>query len=63
MSTPAVEPAADLASQLASLVRADSVHKRVCTDPALFALEMKYIYGRAWVYVGHESQVPATGDW
>jgi len=24
---------------------------------------MKYIYGRAWVYVGHESQVPAPGDY
>ena len=46
----------------ASLVRADSVHKRVYTDPALFALEMKYIYARAWIYVGHDSQVPEPGD-
>ena len=56
-------PDVDRAAELAALVRADSVHKRVYTDPALFALEMKYIYGRAWVYVGHESQVPATGDY
>jgi phenylpropionate dioxygenase-like ring-hydroxylating dioxygenase large terminal subunit len=52
-----------LPAELASLVRADSVHKRVYTDPALYALEMKYIYGRAWIYVGHESQVPAPGDY
>ena len=56
-------PDVDRAAELAALVRADSVHKRVYTDPALFALEMKYIYGRAWVYVGHESQVSAPGDY
>ena len=49
--------------ELASLVRDDSVHKRVYTDPAVFDLEMERIYGRAWVYVGHESQVPQVGDY
>ncbi|QQX87211.1 Rieske 2Fe-2S domain-containing protein [Cupriavidus necator] len=48
---------------LAKLVRPDSVHKRVYTDPEVFALEMKRIYGKAWVYVGHESQVPKSGDY
>lgn len=48
---------------LAALVRADSVHKRVYTDPEIFALEMERIYGQAWIYVGHESQVKNTGDY
>lgn len=48
--------------ELASLIRPDSVHKRVYTDAAIFELEMERIYGRAWIYVGHESQVPHTGD-
>ncbi|MDR3097124.1 MAG: aromatic ring-hydroxylating dioxygenase subunit alpha [Paraburkholderia sp.] len=48
---------------LASLVRPDSVNKRVYTDPEIFALEMERIYGRAWIYVGHESQVKAPGDY
>ncbi|MBS0318179.1 MAG: Rieske 2Fe-2S domain-containing protein, partial [Proteobacteria bacterium] len=48
---------------LASLVRPDSVHKSVYTDPALFDLEMQRIYGKAWIYVGHESQVPKAGDY
>ncbi|VWC57044.1 aromatic ring-hydroxylating dioxygenase subunit alpha [Burkholderia lata] len=48
---------------LAGLVRPDSVHKRLYTDPAIFALEMERIYGRAWIYVGHESQVKAAGDY
>ena len=48
---------------LAGLVRPDSVHKAVYTDPEIFELEMQRIYGRAWVYVGHESQVPQVGDY
>lgn len=46
----------------ASLVRDDRVHRRVFEDPAIFDLEMERIFGRAFVYVGHESQVPAPGD-
>lgn len=48
--------------QIADLVRDDSVHKSVYTDPDLFQLEMDRIYGHAWIYVGHESQVPNVGD-
>ena len=48
---------------LAGLVRPDSVHKRLYTDPAIFDLEMQRIYGQAWIYVGHESQVKAAGDY
>ncbi|NYE24633.1 aromatic ring-hydroxylating dioxygenase subunit alpha [Pigmentiphaga litoralis] len=48
---------------LAGLVREDSVHKSVYTDPDIFALEMQRIYGKAWIYVGHDSQVPKTGDY
>lgn len=48
---------------IAALVRDDSVHKRVYTDPAIFALEMRRIYGQAWIYVGHESQVKKPGDY
>jgi phenylpropionate dioxygenase-like ring-hydroxylating dioxygenase large terminal subunit len=49
-------------AEIAELVRDDSVHKAVYTDPAIFELEMRRIYGRAWIYVGHESQVPQPGD-
>lgn len=48
--------------QIAALVRDDSVHKSVYTDPALYQLEMERIYGHAWIYVGHDSQVPKPGD-
>jgi len=49
--------------QIAALVRSDSVHKSVYTDPVLFQLEMERIYGQAWIYVGHESQVRQPGDY
>lgn len=49
--------------QIAALIREDSVHKSVYTDPVLFKLEMERIYGYAWIYVGHESQVKNPGDY
>ena len=44
------------------LVGRDRVHRSIYTDPAIFDLEMRMIFGQAWVYVGHESQVPDPGD-
>jgi phenylpropionate dioxygenase-like ring-hydroxylating dioxygenase large terminal subunit len=48
---------------LQSLVHRDHVHRSVYLDPAIFELEMSRIFGRAWVYVGHESLVPNAGDY
>ena len=45
------------------LVEPSRVHRRVYTDPDIFDLEMDRIFGRIWVFVGHESQVPEPGDW
>ncbi len=47
---------------LRDLVRDGRVHRSVYLDPAIFDLEMERIFGRAWVYVGHESQIPEPGD-
>jgi len=47
---------------ISALVREDMVHRDVYEDPTLFDLEMERIFGRSWVYVGHESQVPEAGD-
>lgn len=48
---------------VAALVADGRVHRRVYTEPAIFALEMRRIFGRAWIFVAHESQVPETGDY
>ena len=47
---------------LESLVEEDRVHSAVYTDPDIFKLEMERIWGKAWIYVGHESQVKEVGD-
>lgn len=48
---------------LGRLVEPERVHRRVYADPNVFELEMDRIFGRAWIYVGHESQVPQPGDY
>jgi phenylpropionate dioxygenase-like ring-hydroxylating dioxygenase large terminal subunit len=47
----------------ARLVRDDAVHRSVYTDPAVFDLEMERIFGRAWLYLAHESEFAAPGDY
>ncbi|MGB6537694.1 MAG: Rieske 2Fe-2S domain-containing protein [Xanthobacteraceae bacterium] len=51
------------ADEIATLIEPGRVHRRVYTDPDLFELEMERIFGRAWLYVGHASQVPEPGDY
>jgi phenylpropionate dioxygenase-like ring-hydroxylating dioxygenase large terminal subunit len=48
--------------KLRRLVRPGRVHRSLYTDPEIFALEMERIFGRTWIYVGHESQIPNPGD-
>jgi benzoate/toluate 1,2-dioxygenase alpha subunit len=48
--------------EIAKLVEAGRVHRRVYSDPEIFDLEMERIFGRAWLFVGHTSQVPTPGD-
>ena len=44
------------------LVKDDRVHVSLYDDPAIFQAEMEHIFRRAWVYAGHESEVPRRGD-
>ncbi|HZB31160.1 MAG TPA: Rieske 2Fe-2S domain-containing protein [Streptosporangiaceae bacterium] len=57
--------APELSSTNLVLDRPDTfqVHTRAYMDADVFAAEMGRIFGRTWVYVGHESQVPAVGDY
>lgn len=44
------------------LVRPDRIHRDVYLDPEVFELEMTHLWRNAWIYVGHDSQVPRPGD-
>jgi phenylpropionate dioxygenase-like ring-hydroxylating dioxygenase large terminal subunit len=45
-----------------ALVRPGRVHRRIYSDPDIFELELDRIFGAAWIYVGHESQIKTPGD-
>jgi len=49
--------------ELSRLVTPTRVHRKVYTDPAIFDLEMERIWGKSWIYIGHESQVPESGSY
>ncbi len=53
----------DNSGAIRSLVRGGEVHRDVYLSPELFDLEMERLWHRAWIYVGHDSQVPKTGDY
>lgn len=50
-------------ARLRSLVQPGRVHRSLYTDPRIFELEMERIFGTAWIYVGHESQVASPGSY
>ena len=49
--------------RIAALVQDDAVHRDAYIDPEIFRLEMERVWARAWIYVGHTSQVPDPGDY
>jgi nitrite reductase/ring-hydroxylating ferredoxin subunit len=56
---PAPEPAS---VDYKSLVQDDRIHASLYTDVRIFADELERIFHRSWVFVGHESEIPAPGD-
>ncbi len=45
-----------------ALVRDREVHRDVYLDPDIFAIEMRRLWAKTWVFVGHTSQIPEPGD-
>lgn len=50
-------------SDLSQLVGPTRIHRRVYTDADVFDIEMERIWGRAWIFIGHESQIPEPGNY
>jgi phenylpropionate dioxygenase-like ring-hydroxylating dioxygenase large terminal subunit len=51
------------AADIAALVQDDRVHRDVYLSAELFALEQKHFFANTWLYYGHASQVPSSGDY
>jgi PAH dioxygenase large subunit len=49
---------------LATLVNVDEglISRRIFTDAAIYEREKEQIFGRAWFFLGHESEIPDEGD-
>ncbi|HTS98108.1 MAG TPA: Rieske 2Fe-2S domain-containing protein [Streptosporangiaceae bacterium] len=52
----------DLAAVLSD-VRSGLIPAHVYNDPEIFALERDRLFSRAWVFLAHESEIPAPGDY
>jgi phenylpropionate dioxygenase-like ring-hydroxylating dioxygenase large terminal subunit len=52
----------DRPDAIRALVQEDRVHRDLYLSDELFALEQERFFANTWLYVGHASQVPNTGD-
>jgi phenylpropionate dioxygenase-like ring-hydroxylating dioxygenase large terminal subunit len=48
---------------IAGMIQRDRIHRAIYTDPAIFDLEMRRIFERSWVYLGHGSEIKEAGDY
>lgn len=47
----------------ATLVACDTVHRDVYTSEAVHQIEVSRLFRRAWLYAGHQSELPTPGDY
>ena len=50
-------------SKVVADVRRGMIPAHLYNDAELFELERERVFGRAWVFVAHESEIPNNGDY
>lgn len=50
-------------NDIEKMVEPSRVHRKVYTDAEVFDLEMERVWGRTWIFAGHDSEVPNAGDY
>jgi len=53
----------DERAQLLADVRRGMIPAHIYNDRDVFELEKERVFGRAWLFLGHESEIPAPGDY
>jgi phenylpropionate dioxygenase-like ring-hydroxylating dioxygenase large terminal subunit len=48
---------------IGNLIRNDSVHRSIYTDQHIFDIEMDMIFNKTWVFLAHECEIAAEGDY
>jgi phenylpropionate dioxygenase-like ring-hydroxylating dioxygenase large terminal subunit len=61
--TSVIDPAAPTGTRYDHLIKRDKVHGSLYTDPSIFAEELRKVWYRSWVFVGHESEVAQPNDY
>lgn len=51
------------ADSIVTEIRRGMIPAFVYSDPAVFTLERERLFTRAWIFLGHESEVPNPGDY
>src|SRR4030095_17126068 len=46
-----------------ALVQPDRVHRDLYISQELFELEQEHFFANTWNFIGHDSQIPKTGDY
>lgn len=48
---------------VAALIESDRVHGSLYTDDSIYEMELTKIFYEGWVFVGHDSEIPAVGQY